>query len=50
MKTEIRCPKCASTELERGKNQEVHCKQCGETFYFVTPQCGSKTNLERYDL
>lgn len=45
-----RCPKCGSIEIEKGKNQEYQCKQCKETFYFVTPQCGSQFELKRYEL
>jgi ribosomal protein L37AE/L43A len=47
---EIRCPKCGSLKVERTKNQECHCNQCGEIFYFVTPKCGSQADLGRYDL
>ena len=47
---EIRCPKCGFPEVEKHKNQEYRCTKCGETFYFVTPQCGSQLDLERYKL
>jgi len=47
---EIRCPKCGSLKVERTKNQECHCNQCGAIFYFVTPKCGSQADLGRYDL
>jgi predicted RNA-binding Zn-ribbon protein involved in translation (DUF1610 family) len=47
---EVHCPKCGSTAIEKRKNQEHHCTKCGETFYFVTPQCGSQLDLERYEL
>jgi len=48
-KIEIRCPKCNSSAVEKTKNQEFHCGNCGEIFYFVTPTCGS-TDFERYKL
>lgn len=47
---EICCPKCGSSAVVRSKNQECRCTVCGEIFYFVTPQCGSQTDLERYKL
>jgi ribosomal protein L37AE/L43A len=47
---EIHCPKCGSKAIEKSKNQEHRCTKCGETFYFVTPQCGSQLDLERYKL
>jgi DNA-directed RNA polymerase subunit RPC12/RpoP len=47
---EIRCPKCSSPAVEKNKNQEYHCSHCGEIFYFVTPNCGSQSDLERYKL
>ncbi|XES77963.1 MAG: hypothetical protein ACBZ72_03585 [Candidatus Bathyarchaeia archaeon] len=50
MPTNIRCPKCQSLEVEKNKNQEFHCRQCGETFYFVTPKCGSQMDSSRYEL
>lgn len=49
-KVEIRCPKCGSFAIEKNKNQERRCTKCGEIFYFVTPKCGSQTDLERYNL
>jgi NADH pyrophosphatase NudC (nudix superfamily) len=50
MPVEVRCPKCGSKEIEKKNNQERRCSKCGEIFYFVTPQCGSQTDLERYNL
>jgi DNA-directed RNA polymerase subunit RPC12/RpoP len=47
---QIQCPKCGSKTVEKQKNQEYHCANCGETFYFVTPDTGSSNNLERYNL
>jgi tRNA(Ile2) C34 agmatinyltransferase TiaS len=47
---EIHCPKCGSTAVEKSNNQEHRCTKCGEIFYFVTPQCGSQLDLERYKL
>jgi tRNA(Ile2) C34 agmatinyltransferase TiaS len=47
---EKRCPKCGSTAIEKGKNQEYYCTQCKETFYFVTPKGGSQFESKRYEL
>jgi len=44
------CPKCRSPLVERLKNQECKCNACGEIFYFVTPNTGSCSDLERYNL
>ena len=44
------CPKCGSSDVEKLRNQEFHCKTCGETFYFVTPNTGSASDMERYEL
>jgi predicted RNA-binding Zn-ribbon protein involved in translation (DUF1610 family) len=49
-KVEICCPKCGSSAIEKSKNQERRCIQCGEIFYFVTPKCGSQLNHKRYEL
>ena len=47
---DIRCPKCGSHAVERGKNQEYTCRKCGKVFYFVTPDTGSQLDLGRYEL
>jgi predicted RNA-binding Zn-ribbon protein involved in translation (DUF1610 family) len=47
---EMRCPKCGSAAIKKNKNQEYFCSKCGETFYFVTPKCGSQLDLKRYTL
>jgi ribosomal protein L37AE/L43A len=44
------CPKCGSPEIEKSKNQEFRCSQCGEIFYFVVPKCGSEPDFEKYKL
>ncbi len=46
----IRCPKCGSHSVEKNKNQEFHCIDCEEIFYFVTPKCGSEPSFEKYKL
>jgi ribosomal protein S27AE len=47
---EKHCPKCGSAAVEKNKNQEFHCGNCGEIFYFVTPKCGSQHDLKKYEL
>jgi tRNA(Ile2) C34 agmatinyltransferase TiaS len=46
----VRCPRCGSSLVEKGKNQEFRCSQCKEVFYFVTPKCGSQLDVKRYEL
>ena len=47
---EIHCPKCGSAAVEKSRNQEFHCNQCKEIFYFVTPKCGSQLDMKKYEL
>ena len=49
-KPKVVCPKCGSSNVEKERNQEFHCKVCGEVFYFVTPNTGEADNFERYEL
>ncbi len=50
MSAGLRCPKCGSHAIEKGKNQECRCAKCGNVFYFVTPECGTQLDLSRYEL
>jgi tRNA(Ile2) C34 agmatinyltransferase TiaS len=48
--TQMRCPKCGGTEIEKVRQQEYRCRRCGEVIYFTVSKYDSKTDLGDYTL